>query len=292
MDSIEKVSRRYRNFTRVSAALLYAVAVSMALNFFWEPGGIYASGVTGFAQLMSTVLARMGITFLGTPFWLVALNLPLFILAWRKIGHHFTWFTILAVVLSSLLLHFSPIRKLTVDPILCAIFGALFNGAGTGFALRSGISTGGLDILGIVLRKKTGKSVGSINIAFNALIVLLSGFIYSWPHALYSALGIFINGRVIDMIYTQDQRLQVIIVTNHPRTVIAGIQEQMRRGITIMHDAEGAYRHEEKTVLLTVISQYELRDLTDVMHESDAHAFVSVTPTVRILGHYYEPKRE
>ena len=142
MDSIEKVSRRYRNFTRVSAALLYAVAVSMALNFFWEPGGIYASGVTGFAQLMSTVLARMGFTFLGTPFWLVALNLPLFILAWRKIGHHFTWFTILAVVLSSLLLHFSPIRKLTVDPILCAIFGALFNGAGTGFALRSGISTG------------------------------------------------------------------------------------------------------------------------------------------------------
>jgi uncharacterized membrane-anchored protein YitT (DUF2179 family) len=94
------------------------------------------------------------------------------------------------------------------------------------------------------------------------------------------------------MIYTQDQRLQVIIVTNHPRTVIAGIQEQMRRGITIMHDAEGAYRHEEKTVLLTVISQYELHDLTQVMYESDPHAFVSVTPTVRILGHYYEPKRE
>ncbi|KRM33461.1 hypothetical protein FC83_GL002852 [Agrilactobacillus composti DSM 18527 = JCM 14202] len=222
---------------------------------------------------------------------ITVLNAPLFILAWRKIGHHFTLFTILSVVLSSLFLKMIAVNKLTPDPIICAIFGAIFNGIGTGLALRNGISTGGLDIIGITLRKKTGKSVGTINIAFNVLILIAAGFIYSWPHALYSALGIFINGRVIDMIYTKDRRLQVMIVTGKPKAVITQIQNEMPRGITIVHDAEGAYKRQEKTILFTVISQFEIYDLENAMKLADANAFVSITSAVKIIGRFIEPKQ-
>ncbi len=90
------------------------------------------------------------------------------------------------------------------------------------------------------------------------------------------------------MIYNKDQKLQVMIVTSKPKYVIKEIQSEMRRGITIVHDAEGAFKHEEKTILFTVISRAELNDLETAMTLSDPHAFVSVTDTVKILGRFYQ----
>ncbi|EGF49064.1 membrane protein, partial [Lacticaseibacillus rhamnosus MTCC 5462] len=98
------------------------------------------------------------------------LNVPLFVLAWKAIGHRFTLFTFLAVIFSTIMIRvLGVLTPLTKDPIVCGIFGAVVNGLGTGFALRNNISTGGIDILGIVLRKRTGRTVGTINIMFNVL---------------------------------------------------------------------------------------------------------------------------
>lgn len=291
MQEIDRYIRRHQNFSKITSALFYALAVAFALNFFWESGGIYASGITGAAQLLATVTKHTALP-LSTPLMITVLNAPLFVLAWRKIGHHFTMFTMLAVILSSIMIKLVAPRTLISDPIICAIFGAIFNGIGTGLALRNGISTGGIDIIGITLRKKTGKSVGTINIVFNVLILIAAGFVYSWPHAFYSALGIFINGRVIDMIYTRDRRLQVMIVTSRPKAVIAQIQNEMPRGITIVHDAEGAYKHQEKTILFTVISQFEIYDLENAMKLADPNAFISITSAVKIIGRFIEPKQE
>lgn len=285
----ERIRKRHANLTKLSMAFFYALAVSLALNSFWQPGKIYSSGVTGAAQLIATLLEKTPIP-IRTPIILFLLNVPMFGLGWFKIGHRFTFFTFLAVVFATIMMHVLPVAPVTVDPILCAIFGGLINGLGTGLALRSNISTGGLDIIGIVLRKKTGRTVGTINIFFNLIIILAAGFVYGWVHALYSALGIFINGRVIDLIYTNHQRLQVLIVTNRPKQVVNEVQRSLRRGITIVHDAEGAFKHEEKTVLLTIILRHELGDLRDAMQVADPYAFVSITESFKVWGHFYEPK--
>ncbi|MCI1283992.1 MAG: YitT family protein [Lacticaseibacillus songhuajiangensis] len=301
MNELDKIIRRHQNVSRLSAAFFYGICVTLALNLFWEPGGVYASGITGAAQLISTVVGRwFDVPLFGgmmrstdvfsTGIMLFVLNVPLFILGWRKIGHRFTFFTFLAVLFSTIMLrtmHFPPLTK---DPIICGIFGAVVNGLGTGMALRNNISTGGLDILGIVIRKRTGKSIGQINIAFNLVIILIAGFIYSWPHALISALSIFINGRMIDSLYTRQQRLQVMIVTAHPKKVISEIQNGLRRGITIVHDVEGAFRHQEMTILFTVISRAEMYDLEVAMKNSDPYAFVSITDSAKIMGRFYEPQ--
>ena len=84
--------------------------------------------------------------------------------------------------------------------------------------------------------------------------------------------------------------MQVTIVTRFPNEVIEHIQERMRRGITIIHEAEGAYRHEKQTVLITVVTRYELPMLRAAMKESDPHAFVSIAENVQILGRFYEEK--
>lgn len=164
MDQLDKFNRRYNFLSKLSAAFFYSIAVAIALNFFWTPGHMYSSGITGFAQLINTVSERYLPFTLTTSFMYFILNFPLFILAWFKIGHKFTFFTIVAVVLGSFMMHWIQPWQMRLDPLVCAIFGASINGIGTGLALKNGISTGGLDIIGIVIRQKTGISYGKFNI--------------------------------------------------------------------------------------------------------------------------------
>lgn len=288
MDNLDRFNRRYNFFSKLSAAFIYSLAVAVALNFFWDPGHMYSSGITGFAQLINSVSKRFLPFTISTSFMYFALNVPLFILGWTKIGHKFTFFTIVAVALGAVMMH--VIQPLTVhwDPLLCAIFGGVINGIGTGFALKNGISTGGLDIIGIVFRMKTGTSYGKFNILVNLVIIAAAGFVFGWTRALYSALTIFINGRVIDAIYTQHKKMQVMIVSEHPQHIIDGIQNKMHRGITILHDAEGAYSHTEKTVLITIIDRYDLYDIRQIVKKADPYAFMSVGEVERVYGRFKE----
>lgn len=290
MDDVQRLIKRHQSIGKVSTAFIYGILVSVAMNFFWTPGHIYSSGITGLAQLVNTISQRHLPFEISTAIGLFLLNVPLFVLAWRQISRNFTVYTIIAVFLASLMIKLLHPVHLTTDPIVCAIFGGAVNGFGTGLALKSGISTGGLDILGIVIRRKTGRSIGTINIAFNSLIIIAAGFLYGWPYAFYSAIGLVVNARVMDMTYTRQQLMQVMIITDRPKTVIDSIQNHIRRGITIVHDAEGAYHHDNKTILFTVISRYEMSDLEEAMDESDSNAFVSASEIYKILGHFYEPK--
>lgn len=290
MDDVQRLIKRHQSIGKISTAFIYAILVSVAMNFFWTPGHIYSSGITGLAQLVTTLSERHLPFVISTAIGLFLLNVPLFVLAWRQISHNFTVYTVISVFLASLMIKMLHPVHLTTDPIICALFGGAVNGFGTGLALKNGISTGGLDILGIVLRRKTGRTIGTINIAFNSLIIIAAGFMYGWPYAFYSAIGLVVNARVMDMTYTRQQLMQVMIITDRPKTVIDSVQNHMRRGITIVHDAEGAYHHDTKTILFTVISRYEMGDLEEAMDEADSNAFVSMSEIYKVLGHFYEPK--
>ncbi len=271
MSTLERLSRRHILISKLSAALFYALAVAIALNFFWQPGKIYASGITGFAQILQSVSERYLPFTLATSVMYFVLNIPLFILGWFKIGHRFTIFTLVAVLLASIMMKIIAPIKMSYDPIICAIFGGVING-----------------VLGIILRKKTGKSFGQINIFFNLIIVICAGFVFGWTRALYTALNIFVNGKVIDAVYNQHQKMQVLIVTEHPKHIIDGIQAKMHRGITILHDAEGAYSHTEKTVLLMVIDKYDMYDIYNIVLNNDPYAFMSLSEVSKVYGRFKE----
>jgi len=288
MDQLDRFNRRYNFLSKISAAFFYSLAVAVALNFFWTPGHMYSSGITGFAQLINTLSERYLPFTLTTSMMYFALNVPLFIVGWTKIGHKFTYFTVATVILGSIMMHLIHPINMHLDPLVCAIFGGMINGLGTGFALKNGISTGGIDIIGIVIRQKTGTSYGKVNILINLIIIAAAGFVFGWTRALYSALTIFINGRVIDAVYTQHQKMQVMVVTSHPQAIIDGIQDRMHRGITILHDAEGAYSHIEKTVLVTIIDRYDMYDILNIVKRADPYAFMSVSEVERVYGRFKE----
>ncbi|MBO0462379.1 MULTISPECIES: YitT family protein [Enterococcus] len=274
--------------TKLSVSIVYALIASVALNFFYQPGNIYSSGITGLAQILTT-LSKSVIGFeIPVSTTLYLLNIPLFFLAWFKLGKKFTIFTFITVTLTSLSIHIMPQTILSTDPIICAIFGGAVTGVGIGLALKNGLSSGGLDIVSITIRKKTGRSVGSISIYFNALIVFVAGLLFGWQYMFYSALSIFVSGKVTDVVYTKQKKMQVMIVTKHPEAVIEAIQKCMRRGITIINEAEGAYKHDKQTVLMTIVTRYELPLLREAMKSSDPQAFVSIAENVQILGRFYE----
>lgn len=274
--------------TKLSVSIVYALIASVALNFFYQPGNIYSSGITGLAQILTT-LSKSVIGFeIPVSNTLYLLNIPLFFLAWFKLGKKFTIFTFITVTLTSLSIHLLPQTILSTDPIICAIFGGAVNGVGIGLALKNGLSSGGLDIVSITIRKKTGRSIGSISIYFNALIVFVAGLLFGWQYMFYSALSIFVSGKVTDVVYTKQKKMQVMIVTKHPEAVIEAIQKCMRRGITIINEAEGAYKHDKQTVLMTIVTRYELPLLREAMKSSDPQAFVSIAENVQILGRFYE----
>lgn len=185
---------------RISGSIIYALLSSIAVNFFFQPGNVYASGATGLAQIVSTLSVKyFGLTIpVSVTFY--AINIPLLIIAWYMIGHKFTVFTFITVTLSSLFIQFIPQMTLTPDPMINAIFGGLVMGTGIGFALRNNVSSGGTDIISLLVRKKTGRKVGTVSLIVNILIMIIAGMTFGWQYALYSMVTIFVSSQMTDAV--------------------------------------------------------------------------------------------
>lgn len=286
LHTLKSISRE-KYAEKVSASLLYGMLSSIAVNFFFQPGHVYSSGATGLAQVISALTERLSGNAIPISLTYYAINIPLLILAWFKIGHKFTVFTFIAVSMSSLFIYLMPQLTLTTDPLINAIFGGLFMGLGVGFGLRSRISSGGTDILSLTIRQKTGKNVGSISLVINALIMVFAGLLFGWQYALYSMVTIFVSSRVTDAIYTKQKKLQAMIVTACPDRVITMIHNKLHRGVTLVnHAAKGTYQNENKAVLIAIITREEYAEFKQLMRKADPRAFVSISENVQIIGRF------
>ena len=274
--------------TRISTSVVYAITAAVAVNFFYDSGDIYSSGVTGIAQIISKLSEKIIGVNVPLSIVLLLLNVPLFILGWFKISPKFTIYTGMTVGFTSLFMQIMPSEVLSTDPTINAIFGGVMMGAASGYILKSNSSSGGLDFITISIRRKTGKTIGSLSIIFNSFIMIAAGILFGWQSALYSALAIFISGKVTDAVYTKQKKMQVMIITSKADDVIHAIHKKLRRGITIISEVEGAFHHDQKKVLITVVTRYELPMLKQIMRESDPKSFVSISDNVQILGRFYE----
>lgn len=282
---------------KLTAAVVYGILSSIAMNFFFQPGHVYASGITGLAQIVSELALRtmgshLAHLVLPVSVTIYLLNIPLLFLAWFKLGHRFTIYTILSVTLSSIAIHLMPVVVLTHDPIMNAVFGGAIMGLGVGYVFRNSISSGGTDIISLYFRKKTGRNVGVISTAFNAIVVVLAGVLFGWQYMFYSLLTIFVSGRVTDAVFNKQKKMQVMIVTKRSDEVKQVIYEKLHRGVTIMHGAEGGYTHERVTILITVITGFEYPEFREIMKQADPNAFITMAQNVKILGNFEDDREE
>lgn len=290
LKTLQSISRE-KYAEKISASLLYGLLSSIAVNFFFQPGHVYSSGVTGLAQVISAVSLRSFGIELPIAVVFYALNFPLLVLAWYTLGRKFTIFTFITVTMSTVFIQFMPKVTLTTDPLINALFGGLVLGLGVGFGFKSNISSGGTDIISLTIRRKTGREVGKISLIVNGFIMCFAGFLFGWQYALYSMITIFVSSRVTDAVYTKQKKMQAMIVTDIPDKVSRMIHNKLHRGVTQINEAEGTYQHEKKAVLLTIITRAEFSDFKYWIQKTDPKAFVSVAENVQIIGRFVDDDR-
>ncbi|GGI15006.1 MULTISPECIES: YitT family protein [Gottfriedia] len=259
---------------------------AFAMNCFLIPANIYSSGFAGLAQLLANIITVFTPFTATTGILLAILNIPVIILAWKKVGRSFTYFSFLSVGIMTFFLEVLPVDPIFSDDILLnAVFGGLIAAVGIGMTLKFGGSTGGLDIIALVLSRSKGKPVGTYFLLFNAIIVITAGQLFGMEKALYTLINLYVTTRVIDSVHTSHVKLTAMIITTKGEELSKQIHSKLIRGITKM-DARGAFTNQDKDVLMIVLSRYELYDLERIIKKVDPKAFTNVVQTVDVLGEF------
>ncbi|MGM0836870.1 MAG: YitT family protein [Bacillota bacterium] len=270
---------------KVLIVLIGAFLNAIAMNFFLIPADVYASGFTGVSQLVFRISEDYFPFTISTGISLFLLNIPVTILAWKKVGRSFTIYSFLSVFLMSLFLEIVPIYKVNDDILLNAVFGGVIAAVGVGLTLKWGASTGGLDIIAMILSRMKDKPVGTYFFALNTVIIITAGLVFGWEKALYTLVTLYASTRVIDAIHTRHEKLTAMIVTKKGKDVKDAIHAKMVRGITSV-PAKGAFTGEDKEMLMIVITRYEMYDLERIIKDADPNAFTNIVQTAGIFGFF------
>lgn len=270
---------------RIGIVIFGSLLLAISLNFFLIEANVYASGFSGVAQLISSALNDFFNISLSTGILIFLLNIPVIILGWFKVGRGFTIYSIVSVIFVTLFLEILPVISLTQDIILNAVAGGVIGGVGVGISLKFGGSTGGIDIVAMILSRMKGKSIGSYLLLLNGIIVVMAGVLYEPENALYTMLALYVMTQVTDTIHTSNEKITAMIITHHALELQKAIHEKLVRGITIM-PAKGAFSGEDKNMLYLVITRFELYDLEKVISEVDPQAFTNIVQTSSVLGYF------
>lgn len=264
---------------RYSMLFVGSVLAAVGLEIFLVPNQIIDGGMVGIS-IMASYLTGIPLSM-----FIVVFNLPFLYLGYKQIGKTFTLSTLFAVVsLAYWVAVFRPVPGLTNDLFLAAVFGGITVGIGVGLIIRNGGSLDGTEIVGIIVDKKSGFSVGEIIMFMNLFILGSAGLVFSWDKAMYSLVAYFIAFKVIDLtIEGLDESKGVMIVSDNPEEIADALMARLGRGVTILQ-GEGGYTGEPKKVLYSVITRLEIAKLKSIIYEKDENAFVTINEVHEVVG--------
>ena len=262
------------------------MCAGIGINFFLTPNKLYTGGITGLSQLLSGITMNLFGKAVPTWAWILIFNLPLAIAAFIYLGKKFTAFSFVSIGASSLAISLTPEIALTSEPILAAIFGGLIIGFGTGLCFRAGFSTGGVDFIIFFIRKKNGQTVGHISLILNGCIALAVGLIYGLEPALYSLIAIFVNNKLLNTFYIQQNKVTISIFTREREKVTEVLRRKSIHGVSYFENVYGGYTDSPISLVISVISQYDLFLLRDAITEADPEAFINIQSTTEVIGKF------
>lgn len=259
--------------------LIGCVIGGMAYPLFLTPNDIAPGGLTGVAMIVGH--------FTGLPVGMLslALNVPLFVLGYLRVGGRFVFRSLCATVLFSLAIDLIPFQCMTDDVLLSSICGGAMLGVGLGLILRGGATTGGTDMMAkLVHRRFPTISVAAFLFALDFMVVVAAGLTIGGSEALYALICIYVSSKVIDVVmvgFTANKACY--IMSTAWERISDRIISDMNRGCTHVK-ARGAFTREERPLLLCVISRQELPQIKDIVREEDPAAFMFVTEAFEALG--------
>ena len=271
----------------LGAGIVNAVGVTM----FLAPVNLYDSGISGTSMLLWQVTAD----WLILPIFLLVLNLPIFLFGAKKQGAAFTVYSVWAVAVyagaSFLIIRVLPVNVVGSSPVagtdllLCAAFGGLISGAGSGLTLRFGGAIDGIEVLASIYARRLGITVGTFVMIYNVILYVVIGCVFgSWTLPLYSIITYCVAIRVVDFIVEGlDKAKSVIIITTKAEEVCQALSGRFGRGIT-RWEARGFYSGSEKSAVYFVVNRFQIPQVKSVLREIDPWAFVTVNEVSDVLG--------
>lgn len=270
---------------RIFLLLLGSVLAAAGLEFFLVPNHVIDGGIVG--------LSIMGEAGIGIPFsiLLLALNAPFVILSICRVGWRFALFgcfaTFLLSIFSAWFSYFSPV---TNDPFLAAIFGGIIDGLGVGLVIKAGGFLDGSDVVAILADRNSVFSVGEVEMFLNFFILGGSGFLFGWDHAMYSLFAYYIISKMIDVaVKGINESYIVMIVTDEYDDVAKALMDEMNRGVTLLH-GEGGFTGEQKKILYTTMTRFEIDQMKDIVSGIDSNAFITLSSAADIVGGRFSKK--
>ena len=271
---------------KASRFLLLTVAGlinAFGITIFLSPVKLYDSGISGTSMLLAQITPEAW----TLSIFLILLNVPLFLYGLKRQGIVFTVYAIYAVAVYSLgawlITDVLPVDVTMASPLagsdllLCALFGGLISGLGSGLAIRSGGAMDGIEVMAVIFAKRLGLSVGSFVMAYNVVLYIICGVvIHSWILPLYSIVTYMAALKTVDYIVEGlDRSKAVFIVTVKPEEVCAALSQTFEQGMTMV-EAQGFYSHSQRTMVYIVLNRFQISRMKDLVHAIDPAAYITI----------------
>lgn len=286
------MSKRLHNLPIKNILIITPVVIlnSLFFNWFYVTNGIAIGGLTGISQIVNHLF---GFPPIGA--MIIALNIPLFFLAWRLLGGHMLASSLYIMVLSSLSIDFlgSVIPFTTIEPLLACLYGGVTNGATMGVILRLGGSFGGSDLISRLLKLRfRWLPIGRLMLALDLTVISLSSLVFqSINNALYGLVALYVTTIVMDnVIYGMDKSDVAYIISDKYSLVAAAIIQDVHRGVTLLQ-GHGAWTGDTKQVVMVAVKRRQIIQVKELVKAVDPNAFLIVCPAHEVLGsgfHIYE----
>ena len=286
------MSRERFDIKNFIALTIAGIINAFGVTFFLYPVNLYDSGISGTSMLLAQVTPEH----LTLSMFLVLINFPLFLYGYKKMGITFTVYSVYAVFVYSmaawLITDVLPVDVSIASPLaeqdllLCAIFGGLISGIGSGLTIRFGGAIYGVEILAILFAKRLNVTVGMFVMGYNIVLYVMAGLIQSsWILPLYSIITYAAALKTVDFIAEGlDKAKSAMIITNHPQNICQALSSEFGNGITLM-DAKGFYSDKDKTLIYFVVNRFQINKVRQIVAEEDPHAYVTITEVSDVLGH-------
>ncbi|AKG05113.1 MULTISPECIES: YitT family protein [Salimicrobium] len=267
---------------------LGALFVAVNVTYFLSPNDLATGGVSGLSIVMSNVFPGLSLGLI-----MVILNILLFIVGFIFLGFRFGAKTIYAGFALSFMVWgletYFPIQEaLSEDILIQLIIGQIIAASGMAIVFHQGASTGGTDIIAMILNKYFSIEVGKGVLVSDIAIAISSVLVFGPAIGMYAFFGVILNGLVIDYALEQfEDNKEVVIISQESDEVRQYIVEKLGRGATI-HQAKGAFNKEDREVITTVLTRKEYTLLKKSMTLIDEHAFITVHKMNEILGENFK----
>lgn len=277
---------RRAEWSKLLVTILGTFIMATAVNLVFEPMGMVVGGVSGFSIIVKEMTE--GISHGGIPIWLTTalVNVPLFIIAIKVKGLAFVKRTLFATISFTIALYFIPVYDIAnKDCLLAALFGGVLSGVGLGLVFRTGATTGGTDLIGLIINHfYPHYSAAKLLLVIDSIVIILGAYIFGVNMAMYAIITAYITSKIIDsMLEGMHFAKLAYIISDDYEHVSQHVMKHLNRGATFIQ-AQGGYTKKEKQMLMCVVSNKQIVKLKELVAQIDPSAFIIISDAREVLG--------